>query len=166
MRRAIFAVLLLFMSTPAMAQQGPSELDRAEAELRDSMAPAGVAVERAAPDEVRLVMPSDITFDFNKSDVRYEFLPRVRDLARTLTTYPGMSVRIVGHADAIGGDAYNQELSERRARAVGAALRDYGVAYGRIGVEGHGEWEPIASNAHEWGRARNRRVEISIKAPK
>jgi outer membrane protein OmpA-like peptidoglycan-associated protein len=90
-------------------------------------------------------------------------MPRLRDLARTLARHPGVSVNIVGHADAIGSDAYNQELSERRARSVGAALIDYGVQWQRVEATGRGEWEPIATNATEWGRARNRRVEISIK---
>ena len=68
-----------------------------------------------------------------------------------------------GHADAIGSDDYNQRLSERRAHSVGSALMDFGVDYGRIETSGRGEWEPIASNDSEWGRARNRRVEIHLK---
>jgi outer membrane protein OmpA-like peptidoglycan-associated protein len=163
MRFAIFFAVLM-LALPAFAQE--SEMDRAESEIRDSMASAGVEVERAAPDELRLRLPSDITFDFNRAEVRHEFLPRIYDLARTLMRYPGMSVEVIGHADAIGPDDYNQALSERRARAVGGALMNSGVTYQRIGVRGMGEWEPIASNATEWGRARNRRVEIRIKTSK
>jgi outer membrane protein OmpA-like peptidoglycan-associated protein len=165
MRLGLLVLTFLVLSVaPVRAQQ--SEMDRAESELRDSMAPAGVAVERVAPDELRLRMPSDITFDFDRADVRREFVPRLRDLARTLVRYPGMSVEVVGHADAIGPDDYNQVLSERRAQAVGAALTQFGVAWRRIGTSGMGEWAPIASNANEWGRAQNRRVEIQIKAAK
>ena len=163
MRFAFLAFILAVLAGPAFAQE--SEMDRAEQELRDTMAPAGVAVERAAPDELRLRMPSDITFAFNRADVRYEFMPRLRDLARTLSRYPGMSVEIIGHADAIGSDGYNQVLSERRAHSVGSALMEFGVSYARIGARGMGEWAPIASNDNEWGRAQNRRVEIRIKAP-
>jgi outer membrane protein OmpA-like peptidoglycan-associated protein len=167
MRNAFFAFALFAFAAPAAAQQ--SEMDRAEQELRDAMAPAasgGATVERVAPDEVRVRMPSDITFDFNRADLRQEFLPRIRDLARTLARYPGMQVNVVGHADAIGPDAYNLRLSERRAWSVSEALEQFGVPRARIGATGVGEWEPIASNASEWGRARNRRVEISVKAPK
>lgn len=167
MRFAAFALALLACSTPAMAQE--TEMDRAESELRDSMAPAasaGARVERVAPDEIRVRMPSDITFDFNRADVRYEFMPRIQDLARTLSRYPRMSIEIIGHADAIGSDEYNLRLSERRAQSVGAALAGNGVSYYRIGARGMGEWEPVASNANEWGRAQNRRVEIRIKAAK
>ncbi len=161
MRRAILAAAFLAFTAPAFAQ---TEMDRAETELRRDMAPAGVAVERVSPDEIRLSMPSDITFDFDRANVRREFMPRIGDLARTLVSYPGMNVEIIGHADALGSDNYNQDLSERRARSVGARLIDYGVPFERIAASGRGEWEPIASNANEWGRARNRRVEIRIQS--
>ena len=141
-------------------------MDRAERELRDAMAPAasqGAVVERVSPDEVRVRMPSDITFDFNRADVKYEFMPRITDLARTLNRYPNMSVSVVGHADAIGSDAYNYRLSERRAYSVSEVLSQYGVDHYRIRTSGMGEMSPIATNATEWGRARNRRVEISVR---
>lgn len=162
----VFAVFAL-MAAPAQAQD--AEMDRAERELRDAMAPAasqGAVVERVAPDEVRVRMPSDITFDFNRAEVRYEFSPRIRDLATTLRRHPSMQVEIIGHADAIGSDAYNQDLSERRARSVGSMLIDYGVQWQRVGASGRGEWEPIATNASEWGRAQNRRVEIRVRSAK
>ncbi len=164
MRFAVLAIAIFALATPALGQE--SEMDRAESEIRDSMASTGVEVQRTAPDELRLRMPSDITFDFNRAEVKYEFLPRIFDLARTLSRYPGMAVEVIGHADAIGPDDYNQTLSERRARSVGAVLMGNGVSHYRIGVRGMGEWEPIASNATEWGRARNRRVEIRIKTSK
>ncbi len=166
MRFLILAFAFLSMaSLPALAQE--TEMDRAERELRDAMAPAasaGATVERIAPDEVRVRMPSDITFDFNRADVRYEFMPRIRDLARTLSRHPGMQVTIIGHADAIGSDEYNQRLSERRAWSVGEVLDQFGVSRWRINTRGMGEWAPIASNSNEWGRAQNRRVEISVRS--
>jgi outer membrane protein OmpA-like peptidoglycan-associated protein len=152
---------------PALAQE--DEMARAERELRDAMAPAasqGAVVERVAPDEIRVRMPSDITFDFNRAELRYEFMPRIRDLAQTLSRHPGMQISVIGHADAIGSDGYNQALSERRAYSVADALVQYGVTGRRIDATGRGEWEPIASNSSEWGRSRNRRVEISVKAAK
>ncbi len=126
-------------------------------------ASAGATVERVSPNEVRVRMPSDITFDFNRADVRYEFMPRIADLARTLNNYPNMSVSIVGHADAIGSDAYNHRLSERRAWSVGEVLAQFGVEHRRVQISGMGEWAPIASNTSDWGRAQNRRVEISVR---
>jgi outer membrane protein OmpA-like peptidoglycan-associated protein len=170
MRILIFAAALAaVLAAPMMASAQQTEMDRAERELRDAMAPAasaGAVVERVAPDEVRVRMPSDITFDFNRADVKYEFMPRIRDLARTLNRYPGMSVAVIGHADAIGSDNYNLQLSERRARSVGDALTDFGIGYRRIDTRGMGEWEPVASNASDWGRAQNRRVEIRVRSSK
>lgn len=164
MRVALLAVALLAASfSSAFAQD---EMDRAEQELRDAMAPAaaqGAVVERVSPDEVWVRMPSDITFGFNRADVKYEFMPRITDLARTLNRHPGMSVSIVGHADAIGSDDYNHRLSERRAYSVSEVLAQYGVDQYRIRTSGMGEMAPIASNATEWGRSRNRRVEISVR---
>jgi outer membrane protein OmpA-like peptidoglycan-associated protein len=164
MRHLFIAAVFLAVAAPAFAQDVEAEMSRAEDELRREMAPAGVVVERTAPDEIRLVMPNDITFDFDRAEVRREFMPRINDLARTLNSRSFISVQIIGHADALGSDAYNQELSERRARAVGARLLDYGVSFERIEASGHGEWEPIASNASEYGRSRNRRVEIRLSA--
>jgi outer membrane protein OmpA-like peptidoglycan-associated protein len=164
LRFAVFAVALL-AAAPAFAQE--TEMDRAESELRDAMAPAasaGASVERISPDEVRVRMPSDITFDFNRADLRYEFMPRIREVARSLSRHPNMGVTIVGHADAIGSDEYNLRLSERRARSVGDALTDFGVGYSRIDTRGMGEWEPVATNASDWGRAQNRRVEIRVRS--
>jgi outer membrane protein OmpA-like peptidoglycan-associated protein len=164
MRVALIAVAFLAASfSSAFAQD---EMDRAERELRDAMAPAasqGAVVERVSPDEVRVRMPSDITFDFNRADVKYEFMPRISDLARTLNRYPRMSVSITGHADAIGSDEYNHRLSERRAWSVSEVLSQFGVDRYRIRTTGMGEMSPIATNATEWGRARNRRVEISVR---
>lgn len=164
MRSLLIAFALVAASAaPAFAQE--AQMDRAERELRDAIAPsasAGATVERVSPTEVRVRMPSDITFDFNRANVRYEFTPQIRQLARTLARYPNMSVTIIGHADAIGSDDYNLRLSQRRARSVADALGDYGVGYRRIDTEGMGEFEPIATNANEWGRAQNRRVEIRV----
>lgn len=164
MRVAILAAAFFAISfSTAFAQD---EMDRAERELRDAMAPAaeaGATVERVSPDEVRVRMPSDITFDFNRADVKYEFMPRISDLARTLNRYPRMSVSIVGHADAVGSDEYNYRLSERRAWSVSEVLAQFGVEQWRIRTAGMGEMAPIATNATDWGRARNRRVEISVR---
>lgn len=166
MRAALLAVFFVAAAfVPAFAQE--AEMDRAERELRDAMAPAasqGATVERVAPDEVRVRMPSDITFDFNRADVKYQFMPHLTDLARTLSRYPNMRVSIVGHADARGSDDYNQRLSERRAWSVSEVLSQFGVDRYRINTAGMGEMSPIATNATDWGRAQNRRVEIAVRS--
>ncbi len=162
--RALLIAAALLLGAPALAQDEgvAAQMDRAERELRREMEPAGAAVERASPGEIVVRMPSDITFDFNQAYIRGEFMPRVHQVARILRESPSLYVSIVGHADAIGSDAYNQRLSERRAYAVGNALLDDGVRRRRIAASGMGELSPIDTNATEWGRARNRRVEIRV----
>ncbi|MFZ2030765.1 MAG: OmpA family protein [Vitreimonas sp.] len=164
MRSFILAAALFCASAAPVLAQAQTEMDRAEQDLRSAAPQAsGATVERRSRDEIVVSMPSDITFAFNSADVRYQFEPVIRNLAQTLDRYPGLTIDVVGHADAIGSDDYNQRLSERRAHSVGSALMDFGVDYGRIETSGRGEWEPVASNDSEWGRARNRRVEIHLK---
>jgi outer membrane protein OmpA-like peptidoglycan-associated protein len=159
----LIVALCLTSAAPAFAQNA-ADMDRAEQELRSNMAPAGVAVERTSPTEIRLRMPSDITFDYDRAYVRHDFMARLHDLSRALQSHPGMSIEIVGHADARGSDDYNLDLSERRALSVGAVLRDDGVPRRSIETRGLGESDPIATNATDAGRARNRRVEIRLNA--
>ena len=73
---------------------------------------------------------------------------------------PSMKVKVVGHTDEIGSDAYNQKLSERRAKAVMDYFIAEGIEANRLSYEGRGKMSPIASNATEEGRAKNRRVEL------
>jgi len=87
----------------------------------------------------------------------------LRAVAGNLNDYPDTTVVITGHTDDTGSDAYNFDLSERRAAAVGSILTDAGVAFSRVRTLGAGENQPIASNATDAGRAANRRVEIVIR---
>lgn len=113
---------------------------------------------------IAVTFESGILFPYD-SDV---LLPTARTnldaLANSLLKYPNSSLTIVGHADSVGSDSYNQALSERRARAASAYLQSRGVAAGRLTAVGRGETEPLFSNASEEGRRRNRRVEVAIYA--
>ena len=73
---------------------------------------------------------------------------------------PALKVRVEGHTDSIGEAAANQELSERRAKAVAEALATLGVDPGRLVPVGFGESRPVADNGTESGRAKNRRVDL------
>jgi outer membrane protein OmpA-like peptidoglycan-associated protein len=73
-----------------------------------------------------------------------------------------VSIKVIGHTDSKGSDAYNQALSERRASSVAAYLLSQGLEPGKLTSEGRGESEPVADNATEEGRAKNRRVELHI----
>ena len=135
--------------------------DRQEAELRKKMAGTGVQVERQG-DNFLLNMPSGITFDFDRYDLKPEFRPVLDNLATTLNEYNQTRIEVTGHTDSMGSDAYNQTLSQNRANAVAGYLGGRGIASSRMIVTGAGESRPIASNDTEEGRAANRRVEITL----
>lgn len=103
-----------------------------------------------------------IYFDSGKADILAPSRPTLEALAEVLNTHDEWSVSIAGHTDSVGDDAYNLDLSRRRAGAVAAALSNtFGIDAGRLRTDGHGEAEPIGDNGTLEGRARNRRVEIS-----
>lgn len=138
-------------------------MDQQERKLREQMAGTGVGVTRTAENEITLNMPSDITFDVDSAAVKPQFRSTLSSVAGTLRDYPSTTIDITGHADSQGSDAYNQELSLRRASSVAQALTDQGVQPQRIVAQGRGELAPIADNATAEGRAKNRRVEIRLR---
>lgn len=135
--------------------------DRQERALREQMAGTGVDVVRQG-DNITLNMPSGITFDFDKSNLKPEFYPVLDNVARTLQEYNQTVVEVAGHTDSVGTDAYNQKLSEQRASTVASYLQSRGLNRERFIVVGAGESRPVASNDTESGRAQNRRVEITL----
>jgi outer membrane protein OmpA-like peptidoglycan-associated protein len=138
-------------------------MDRQQADFRRSLEGSGVMIRRNG-DQIVLVMPSDVTFDVDKSEIQPKFLRVLDDVGRTLNAYPQTTIDIVGHADSSGPDAYNQALSERRASSVASYLINSDrVMSDRIFVAGQGERQPVASNDTAEGRAQNRRVEIILR---
>ncbi len=138
-------------------------MDRQQADFRRSLEGSGVAIRRNG-DQIVLVMPSDVTFAVDKSDVQPQFTRVLDDVARTLNAYPQTTIDVVGHADSTGPDDYNQGLSERRAGSVAAYLTGPGrVLPDRLFVAGQGERQPVATNDTAEGRAQNRRVEIILR---
>jgi outer membrane protein OmpA-like peptidoglycan-associated protein len=120
-----------------------------------------VVVEQAEPVRVEL----DVKFDFDKAQVRQESYGEIKNLADLLNQYPQTSTVVEGHTDSVGSDAYNQNLSERRASAVRDVLvNEYGVPSDRVSAVGYGESRPVADNATAEGRAVNRRVEAEVEA--
>lgn len=110
---------------------------------------------RAPPEEIRL----DLHFDNDASRLREADRGRLRELARTLAP-SGLPVRIVGHTDSRANDAYNQNLSRRRAETVAAFLVQQGVNAARIKIAGRAAREPVADNGTEEGRQANRRASV------
>ena len=120
----------------------------------------GVEVTQTADNQLKLNIPSDISFDSGRSDIKPNFRPVLDSFAQGLLGNPQAHVRVVGHTDNVGSDALNDPLSINRAASVRNYLVSRGVASGVISIDGRGEREPIASNETAEGRARNRRVEI------
>lgn len=102
-----------------------------------------------------------ILFDTGKADVKPESKPALDEIAKLLKAEPALKLRVVGHTDNQGTLESNIALSKRRAEAVNAALvGQYAIAANRLGAYGVADLAPVASNAAEEGRAKNRRVEL------
>lgn len=113
--------------------------------------------------EVRVALPADVLFDFDKADVRSDAASALAHLATLIRAYPSGRADLEGHTDSKGDDAYNQRLSQRRAEAVKRWLVEReGIDAGRLATRGAGESRPVASNGDDAGRQRNRRVEVVI----
>ncbi|AGH48859.1 MULTISPECIES: OmpA family protein [Sphingomonadales] len=136
-------------------------MDRQERELRQKMAGTGVEVKRQG-DEILLNIPSGITFATNSYAVEPQFRSTLDQVAQTLSSYNQTYVDVYGHTDSTGNDTINIPLSQNRAKSVADYLATHGVDRARIGTQGFGSSQPIASNDTVDGRAQNRRVEIKI----
>jgi outer membrane protein OmpA-like peptidoglycan-associated protein len=113
--------------------------------------------------EVRVELPADVLFDFDKADIRPDASRALGQLATIIRAYPKGRVLLEGHTDSIGKAAYNKQLSERRADAVKRWLIESGgIEAKRLSTNGLGASRPVASNATNEGRQRNRRVEAVI----
>ncbi len=136
-------------------------LDVQAAELRAELAGTGVQVVES-DDNIRLIMPGNITFKTDSADVNSGFYATLNSVAKVLKKYSNSTVMVSGHTDNTGSAEYNLNLSKQRAAAVAAYLQGQGVAANRFEVLGLGYSNPIASNNTAEGRAQNRRVEIKI----
>jgi OOP family OmpA-OmpF porin len=103
-----------------------------------------------------------VNFDFDKATIRPDAAVILDEAASILNRNPGPRIRVAGHTDSTGPEAYNQVLSERRADAVKQYLVGQGVSASRLETVGYGESNPIASNETRDGRALNRRVELQV----
>lgn len=103
-------------------------------------------------------------FDFDKENIKEAAKPRLDEVANRVRSLEDVeAVTIVGHTDSVGSEAYNEQLSMRRANAVKNYLLDQGVDPSLVSTSGMGESQPVADNSTDAGRAQNRRVEITIR---
>ena len=136
-------------------------MDVQEAKLREQLQGTGVQVVREG-DNIRLVMPGNITFESDSYNLRSNFYPVLNSVGVVLAKYSDTTIRVTGHTDSTGQRSYNQTLSERRANSVAGYLATREVASTRMYVQGVGYDQPIADNGTTQGRATNRRVELYI----
>ena len=141
-------------------------MQQQQAAMEQATAGTPVEVTRTSDNQLKLNIPSDISFDRNSATLQPELRSVLGTFATGLTQNgSGMIVRIVGHTDSTGNDAINNPLSLQRAESVKSFLNDRGVPNSRIETAGRGSHEPIASNANATGQAKNRRVEIFLRDP-
>ena len=109
-----------------------------------------------------IVNMSDVLFDTGKFSLRPAAREKLARVAGILAGHPGLHLQVEGHTDSVGGDDYNQQLSEHRAGSVRDYLTGTGIPMASIGAEGFGKTQPVASNDNAAGRQQNRRVELVV----
>ncbi|HSW04582.1 OmpA family protein [Aquabacterium sp.] len=140
----------------------------AQAQANEAQMQAAVLQQRLAELQAKqtergvLVTLGDVLFEFNRAEVKSTAAASLTKLADFLKQYPGRRVLIEGHTDNIGSDAYNENLSRRRAEAVARQLEMMGVQAPRVTVVGYGKSYPVADNSTDTNRALNRRVEVYL----
>jgi outer membrane protein OmpA-like peptidoglycan-associated protein len=142
-----------------------SRMEQQKRTMEQATQGTGVQVTQTADNRLKLDIPTDISFDTNRSDIKPNFRPILDKFAASLVENPYSKVSIIGHTDSTGGDAINNPLSINRAAHTRDYLSSRGVAINRIGIDGRGSHEPLVANDTEANRARNRRVEIFVAEP-
>jgi outer membrane protein OmpA-like peptidoglycan-associated protein len=109
-----------------------------------------------------IVNMSDVLFDTGKYSLRSAAREKLAKLAGIVSGHPGLTLAVEGYTDSVGGDEYNQQLSEHRSDGVRDYLTQQGMASGSVTAKGFGKTQPVATNATAEGRQQNRRVELVI----
>jgi outer membrane protein OmpA-like peptidoglycan-associated protein len=162
------------------AQQAEAQRAQAEAQAAEARAQAQAARRQAyeAREKLRaqlnsvlatserarglIVSMPDVLFASGRHDLTPDARVKLAKVSGILLSYPGLRLQVEGHTDSVGGDEYNQKLSEERAGTVRDFLVQEGVSMNSVVAVGYGKSEPIASNDTASGRAQNRRVEMVV----
>ena len=134
-------------------------------QMEEAAAGTGVAVTQTPDNRLKLDIPSDISFDVGRADIKPNFRSVLDAFASGLSNNTDTLVTIVGHTDSSGTDAINNPLSLSRATSVRDYLTTRGAAISRFTVEGRGSREPLVANDTPANKAKNRRVEIFVAEP-
>ena len=137
-------------------------MENKKAAMEQATAGTGVQVTQTPDNQLKINIPSDISFDKGRAEIKPALHAILDQFANGLSGQPKTEVRIVGYTDSTGSDAINMPLSVNRASSTRDYLVSRGVAANRIVIDGRGEKDPIGDNNTEAGRAKNRRVEIFL----
>lgn len=137
-------------------------MEEQKKQMEAATAGTGVEVSKTTDNRLKLNIPSDISFDSGKSNIKPNLQPILDSFATSLNNNPNTVVTIIGHTDNTGSDAVNNPLSVNRASSTRDHLVGRGVAINRIQIDGRGSREPVATNDTPANRAINRRVEIFV----
>ena len=141
-----------------------AERTRVRLDVRTQQLKALQALNAKKTERGTVVTFGDVLFDTGKAELRSGAVRNLQQLADYLRENPERKVRVEGFTDSVGGDGFNQSLSERRAQAVAFALQRLGVTPERLVSAGYGKSFPVASNASADSRQLNRRVEVIISS--
>jgi outer membrane protein OmpA-like peptidoglycan-associated protein len=136
-------------------------MDTQEAKLRKQLRDSGVSIQRDG-NKINLIMPGNITFATNSSNINTNFTSVLNSVALVLEEYNKTLIVVSGHTDSSGSVQHNQKLSEDRADSVANYLRGQKIMSDRLDIVGFGEAQPLANNQTVEGRELNRRVEITL----
>jgi outer membrane protein OmpA-like peptidoglycan-associated protein len=155
-------------SAQAQAEAAQRNAMNAEAQTREAQARAAQLEAQMADLQAKktergmIITIGDVLFDTDQARLKPDGIATARKLADVLTQNPNRTVLVEGFTDSTGTSAHNQELSERRAASVAAALTGMGIARERVAMRGYGEAYPVAGNDSASNRQLNRRVEIVL----
>jgi outer membrane protein OmpA-like peptidoglycan-associated protein len=145
------------------AEQQRQQAEAEKAQLREHLRQQLNAILETQESARGLIVNiSDVLFDFNKYTLKPGAREKMAKVSGILLAYPGLKIQLEGHTDSIGSDEYNIKLSEQRANAVRDYLIGQTVPAGTVTAVGFGKANPVASNATDAGRQRNRRVEMVV----
>lgn len=137
-------------------------MQQKKARMEQATVGTGVAVTQTPDNQLKVNIPSDISFDTGSATIKPDMRPILDQFASGLGNQQNTEIRIVGHTDSTGSAAINDPLSVQRAASVRDYLAARGVNSQNVAVSGVGEREPVADNGTAQGRAQNRRVEIFL----
>lgn len=156
-KRAVFGAAIGAIAGAAIGDY----MDKQEQAFRDELSGSGIDVVREG-DNLRLIMPSNITFATGQSYITSGFHTTLNDVAKVLVKFDKTLLSIEGHTDSSGAADFNQKLSEQRATSVKSYLMNQNILAARLNTTGYGETQPVAANNTAQNKALNRRVEIQI----